>query len=36
MAMEIARKVADAVNYMHSHNPIIIHQDLKPKNILAS
>ena len=36
MAVEIALKVADAVNYMHSHNPIIIHQDLKPQNVLVS
>lgn len=35
-AINIALKVADAVNYMHSHNPIVIHQDLKPQNVLVS
>lgn len=34
-AHDIAIKVADAVHYMHSQDPIIIHQDLKPPNILV-
>lgn len=34
-AMKIALKVADAVHYMHNHDPIVIHQDLKPQNILV-
>lgn len=35
-AMDMALKIADAVNYMHSHVPMIIHQDLKPQNVLVS
>lgn len=35
VAIAIAAKVADGVNYMHSHNPVVIHQDLKPQNILV-
>lgn len=34
-AHDIAIKVADAVHYMHSQDPVIIHQDLKPQNILV-
>ena len=29
-------KVTDAVHYMHSQDPIVIHQDLKPQNVLVS
>lgn len=36
IAVQVAVKIADAVHYMHSHNPIIIHQDLKPQNILVN
>ena len=35
MAITIAVKIANGVNYMHSHNPMIIHQDIKPQNILV-
>ena len=36
-AMDVALKIADAVNYnMHSHVPMITHQDFEPQNILAS
>ena len=34
--LDIAIKVADAVHYMHSQDPIVIHQDLKPQNVLVS
>jgi serine/threonine protein kinase len=34
--VDIVLKITDAVNYMHSHIPIIIHQDLKPQNVLVS
>lgn len=33
--MDVAIKVIDAVHYMHTHKPIVIHQDLKPQNILV-
>ena len=36
MSVDIALKIADTVNYMHSHIPIVIHQDLKPQNVLVS
>lgn len=36
VAMDVALKIADAVNYMHSNNPIVVHQDLKPQNVLVS
>ena len=29
-------KIADAVHFMHSQDPIVIHQDLKPQNVLVS
>lgn len=35
-ALKIAIKVTDAVHYMHSQDPIVIHQDLKPQNVLVS
>ena len=34
-AMDIALKITDGVSYMHSHLPMIIHQDLKPQNVLV-
>ena len=34
-AIAIASKIADGIYYMHSQNPIVIHQDLKP-NVLVS
>ena len=34
--MAIARGVANGVQYMHTRDPIIIHQDLKPLNIIVS
>ncbi len=33
-AVQIAREIADALNYAHSHN--ILHRDIKPGNILLS
>ena len=33
--VHIAYKITDAVNYMHTHSPVIIHQDLKPQNVLV-
>ena len=30
-ATAIAVKIADAVNYMHSNDPMVIHHDLKPQ-----
>ena len=35
-ALYIAMNIADAVHYMHSQDPIVIHQDLKPQNVLVS
>jgi len=32
----IAGEIGKGVQYMHHHNPVIIHQDLKPQNILVS
>lgn len=32
----VALQVAQAVAYLHNHNPIIIHRDIKPENILLS
>src|SRR3989338_4036553 len=31
-AVQVAREVADALNYAHGHN--VIHRDIKPENIL--
>jgi len=33
-ALQIAREVADALSYAHSHN--VLHRDIKPENILLS
>src|SRR6266487_2035487 len=33
-ALQIAREVADALSYAHSHD--VIHRDIKPENILLS
>jgi eukaryotic-like serine/threonine-protein kinase len=33
-AVQIAREVADALNYAHGHN--VLHRDIKPENILLS
>ena len=35
-ALPTAIKVAVAVHYMHSQDPIVIHQDLKSQNVLVS
>lgn len=32
--LKIARQVTLAINYMHSHNPIVIHRDLKTQNLV--
>ena len=32
----IATKIAHAVQYMHHHDPVVIHQDIKPQNVLVS
>ena len=32
----IAGEVCKGVQYMHNHMPVIIHQDLKPQNILVN
>ena len=32
----IAKGIADGVQFMHTHNLIIVHQDLKPLNIMVS
>ena len=34
-ALYIASKVTEAVLYMHHHDPIVIHQDIKPQNVLV-
>lgn len=34
--IEIACKIANAIDYMHTHSPIIVHQDIKPQNVLVS
>lgn len=31
----IAKGIADGVQYMHNRQPMIIHQDLKPLNIMV-
>lgn len=31
----IAAKIACGVQYMHHHDPVVIHQDLKPQNVLV-
>src|SRR5215471_9112963 len=33
-ALQLAREVADALNYAHSHD--VVHRDVKPENILLS
>ena len=35
MAISIALNIVDAVDYMHSNNPTVIHLDLKPANVLV-
>lgn len=32
----ITTKIAAAIQYMHHHNPVVIHQDIKPQNVLVS
>jgi serine/threonine-protein kinase CTR1 len=34
--LEIALKIAEGMEYLHTHNPMIVHRDLKSKNILVS
>ena len=34
-ALVIGIKITEAVHYMHTHDPIIIHQDIKPHNVLV-
>lgn len=31
----IAKGIANGVQYMHTRKPIIVHQDLKPLNIMV-
>ena len=31
----IAKGIAAGVQYMHHHDPIIIHQDIKPLNVMV-
>ena len=33
--LEIAKRIASGVQFMHSRNPVIIHQDIKPLNIMV-
>lgn len=33
--LEIALQIAEAVEFLHSRNPVVIHRDLKPANILV-
>ena len=35
MSVATARQIIEAVHYMHTHVPMVIHQDLKPHNILV-
>ena len=30
-----ACKLTDALQYMHHHEPVVIHQDIKPQNVLV-
>ena len=32
----IAQGIANGLHFMHTLNPVIIHQDLKPLNIMVS
>ena len=32
----IAGEIRKGVKYMHHHDPVVIHQDLKPQNVLVS
>ena len=34
--IDIAIGITNGVRFMHSRNPIIIHQDLKPSNVIVS
>ena len=34
--ISIAQQMVDAVSYLHEHSPQIIHQDIKPANVLIS
>ena len=31
----VALKISSAIEYMHSREPAVIHQDLKPLNVLV-
>jgi serine/threonine protein kinase len=31
----LAKQVTRALAYMHSHDPVVIHQDLKPANVMV-
>lgn len=33
--MKIAMDIAQGLNYMHTHDPAVIHQDIKPENIMV-
>lgn len=33
LAIKYFRQIADAINFLHTKNPRVIHRDLKPKNI---
>ena len=34
--VKIAMDIAQGLNYMHTHDPAVIHQDIKPANIMVS
>ena len=33
--LEIAKRIASGVQFMHFRNPVIIHQDIKPLNVMV-